>query len=966
MAVLHPVVLPAAAALCTLLALASAQNPAPNPATGPAASAPAVGADEAPSRDFAVRCGKLLTGDGTTVMHDVWLVVKDGKVLSVGNDAPSPDLPVVDATNKIVMPGIVAVDSDLAAAVDSEYQLTPDALAVDQFDFDRKWITALQGGVTTAYLSPGRQRLVSGQGAVVKLAGRDVVERVLTENACLRIEFGDSATRAPRVFEPVPHPTSDEPLEAARIQTPTSRISLLAELRAVFAAATDAVKAPGGQGPAEDRYDERPIADAIGGKLPVRAGAFRSQDVRRALDLQKELGIRMVLEDPQEIEPVANLAAAQRVAATFRVPVRFGQQNPGGEDRLQKQLEPRPEAPAKASAAGMIIGLAPAAGVPLRDYLMAVAIAVRHGLPPAKALRSIGADAAVILGVAARVGTLEPGRDADFLVLSGEPLSVGTMVESTWIDGRRAFARKTESKALAVRAGRIHDGNGRVYRNGVILVQDGRIKGVGEDLSIPYGAEVLDLGNGVMTPGFIDAFSHLGLAGEGSGVPPGTPNQRLHDAIDHQDPMFLPAIAEGLTTLLVSGRDASSVNGRVTAIKTGASDAASMVVREIAGQRLTHDAIGPEATKPIADQIQRGKQYVELWRKYEKDLAEWQQGKRPEAVPATAPATPPAPAPATATETKPVEDPVTGVWEADINVRDQIQLKLTMDLKLEGTKVTGTLKVAFGGREVPAQEISSGSFEAGKLKLESRSQRGVATLEATLEGDTMTGTLTMAGLGDLAVNGKRTSKAAAAPAPKKVEAAKAGEDGKPKAPKIDENLEPMRAIIEQRAALVVRCNRAAALADVMTLLDKEQVPYVLQGAEDLLEEPILGKGKKPAILVGPEVVVQKEGELRNVAATFSERDLPIMFGSGDCAGARHLPMHAAYAVRYGLSPADALAALTMAPARAFKLDDRIGSLEKGKDADFVVFSGSPFEPQSRILLVVCNGTVVVDHREGRQ
>jgi hypothetical protein len=209
----------------------------------------------------------------------------------------------------------------------------------------------------------------------------------------------------------------------------------------------------------------------------------------------------------------------------------------------------------------------------------------------------------------------------------------------------------------------------------------------------------------------------------------------------------------------------------------------------------------------------------------------------------------------------------------------------------------------------------------------------------------MTGTLAMAGLGDLAVSGKRTSKAAAAQAPKKIEA-KPTEDGKPKAPKIDENLEPMRAIIEQHAALVVRCNRAAALADVMTLLEKEQIPYVLQGAEDLLEEPIPVKGKKPAILLGPEVVVQKDGELRNVAATFSDRDLPIMFGSGDCAGARHLPMHAAYAVRYGLSP-DAAGAHDDAgsrvpPGRPHRLLERARTL-----------TSSPwqlFEPQSRVLL----------------
>ena len=78
-------------------------------------------------------------------------------------------------------------------------------------------------------------------------------------------------------------------------------------------------------------------------------------------------------------------------------------------------------------------------------------------------------------------------------MLSGDPLAVGTMVEATWIDGREVYARKTASQALAVRCGRILDATGKVYRNGVILVQDGRIKGIGEDLAIPYGAAVLDL-----------------------------------------------------------------------------------------------------------------------------------------------------------------------------------------------------------------------------------------------------------------------------------------------------------------------------------------------------------------------------------------------------------------------------------------------------------------------------------------
>ena len=91
--------------------------------------------------------------------------------------------------------------------------------------------------------------------------------------------------------------------------------------------------------------------------------------------------------------------------------------------------------------------------------------------------------------------------------------------------------------------------------------------------------------------------------------------------------------------------------------------------------------------------------------------------------------------------------------------------------------------------------------------------------------------------------------------------------------------------------------------------------------------------------------------------------MPILFGTGNCQGTQFLPLHVAYAVRYGLSPQDALQALTLWPAQAFHLDDRIGSLEKGKAADMVVFSGNPFEPQNRVLLVVCTGKVVFDNRE---
>lgn len=913
-----------------------------------------------PSNTFAVRCGTLLVGDGSAPQHNVWLVVRDGKIESIGKSSPASDLATVDASNKVVMPGIVAVDGDLAVASDSEYQVTPDAFAIDAFDFERSWRRALEGGITSSYLSPGRQRLVSGQGAVVKLAGTDIVARVLSEEASLRVNFGEGALSAPRVFEPSAHPTDEDPLEPARIQTPTSRISMLAELRAIFAAATDKNTDPGGEGPAEHRYDEKALRAVIGGTLPIRAGATSTHDIRRALQLQKELGIQMVLEDPREIGPIAKMAADQKVMATFRVPAMFGKSVPGGEDRLSTVAKLHLDAPAKAAAAGVIVGLSPAKGMPLRDYLMSVAIAVRHGLSPETAMRAVGIDAARILGVDDRVGSLEKGKDADFVVLSGEPLAIGSMVESTWIDGKRRFTRKTDSQVLAIRVSRVHDGTGRVLRNGVILMQNGRIKAVGAELAIPYGAEVLDLTDGIATPGFVDVFSHLGLAGEGTGVPTGNPGQRLHEIIQADDPMFEPALREGITSLLVAGKDGGLSSGRLAAIKTGAVDREGLVLRAIAGQRMVHNAFGPNAIKPLADQIARGRKYVDSWAKYEKALDEWQNGK------AAAPKPAKKPEPEAKEGEKVKVDPLTGTWEAEITIQERFKLQIKLDLTLKGSKVTGTISIGMGGREggPPPQEVS-GTFENNVLNIEFSGMGGEASLEATVSGDTMTGKLSLGPMGSQDVTGTRTSKKAGA-APKRRPSrtkVKAGEEGKPKAPKLDQNLEPMRAVLNGQASLVVRASRAPAIKDIVTLLEKEKLSYVLAGCDDLLDDQSLLGGHKPPIVVAPEVVVEDDGELVNVAATFADYGMPIVFGSGNCQGTQFLPLHVAYAVRYGLSPQDALQALTLWPAQAFHLDDRIGSLEKGKDADLVVFSGNPFEPTSRVLLVVCNGRVVVDNRE---
>lgn len=908
-------------------------------------------AQDQPARSFAVHCGTLFTGRGAP-LPGAWLVVRNGEIAEVLPNGPAPkDLPVVDASDRIVMPGIVAADSELSRHADAEHNVTPDFVALDGFDFEAAWQRALAAGVTTVYLAPGRNRLVSGQGSVVKLGGDDVVERVLRESACLRINVGAASTQAPFVFEPTVFPTAEEPLEPARRQYPSARISQLATLRNLFAAATrDA--GPVGEGSADMRYDPRALVAAARGDLPLRVAARSAADVQRALALGEALGQRVVIEDPAEIEDVVQAIHDRGARLVLRLPVRLGESNQGGENRRDRAPVARPENPGIAERAGIPVALVPA-GSEFDDFLLVAGLAVRHGMSPRAALEAITSTGADLLDVADRVGSLEPGRDADFLVLGGDPLAVGTMVEETWIDGVRVYRREVKKDVLAIRCARVLTGNGTTLRDGVVLVSDGRIKAVGEDLAIPFGARVIDLraAGGVMTPGFVDAESRLGLAGDGTGVPEGTPAQRIVQAVRCDDPAFGHALDAGITTLLVSGYDSGLVAGRIAAIKTGAADAASMVIDPIAGQQFVFDDVTPDSIQRLAAELDKGQKYLEAWQAYEKALADWKAGKgqAPKEAPADGAA-------------KPADDPVSGTWTCEMTVPQMgIALKLVLQLKLEGAAVTGSGTVTIRDRELPAQSIENGRFENGELRLTMRIMGGSSELVAKLEADKLTGKVTAMG-NEIDVTGTRTGKPGEAAATSAV--AYAPNDGAPRKPKLEEALEPLRELVERRATAVVRARRAPAIAAVVKLMNERKVRLVLRDADDAVDTPAILGAQPPTVMLGPGLVEREGGEVTNLPAMLADAGVGVAFATGDHDGTRWLPAHAMHAIRWGLDPETALRALTLEPARAFGIDARIGSLERGKDADLVVFSGNPFEPTSRVLLVICNGRVVRDARDG--
>ena len=905
-----------------------------------------------PSGTFAVRCGTLFDGRNAPI-HDCWLVVRDGKVAEILRTVEGPrDLPVVDASDRVVMPGIVAADTDFSGQGDDDYNVTPDLCALDGFDFDAPQRRALAAGITTAYLSPGRNRLISGQGSVVKLAGEDLVARVIAESACLRINLSESSTQAPAIFEPTYFPTADDPLVPATRQVPTARISQLAVLRQLFAEALRD-DGPIGSGPTESRYDAAPLRAAARGDLPIRLAARTAAEVQRALAFGEQLGQRVIIEDPAEIEPIADLLKARGARIVFRMPVQLSMNNPGGENRRDRRALSTPENLAFAARAGVPVALAPANDDSLDDVLLLAGLAVRHGLTHTAAIASITSVAADVLGVGERIGALETGRDADFIILSGDPLAVGTMVEETWIDGARCYERHPAKELLAIRCARIVTADGLSLRDGVVIIADGRIKAVGEDLAIPFGARVLDLRDqgGVMVPGFIDSDSHLGLAGDGIGVLAGNPGQRVADAVRHDDPAFQNAIAAGITTVMVSGNDGAFVSGRVAALKTGAADATSMVLDPIAGLRIVFDDLAPDAVNRIAAELDKGKKYLESWQAYEKAVADWKAGtaKKPDEA---------APEPA---DGKPADDGITGVWTCEMTVQPMgLTIKITLDLKLAGTAVTGTAGLEIRDRQLPPQNIENGKFENGELRLALQMMGNASEMVAKIEADKLTGKVTAMGQ-EVDVTGTRTSKAGEAKATPT--AAGTATDGTPKKPKVEQALESLRELVEGKATAVVRTTRAPAIQAVIKLLTERKIRFALQDVDDAIDSPALLGSSPPPIILGPELVDRVKGEVVNRPSRLVDAGVSVAFATGDSNGTRWLPVHAMHSIRWGLDSMSALRAITIEAAKIYGVDDRVGSIERGKDADLVIFSGGPFEPTSRLLLVVCNGRVVLDARK---
>ena len=388
-----------------------------------------VGTLDAQDRPRAFRGAHIIPIAGPEIPNGV-LVVQGGRITAVGA-AGSVTIPsgaeVIDATGKVIMPGLVDTHSHLGGGDggDRSSSIHPDVRIIDAMNAqDPGFQRARAGGLTTVNVMPGSGLLSSGQTAYIKLKQGRIITDLLYCNDVLKEICGGlkmANGTNPRGTPPAPGTRAKA---AAMVR---AKFIAAQEYRAkIRAAGTDSTKLP------RRDLELETLSEVLDGRRMVHFHTHRHDDILTVLRLKQEFGFRVVLQHVSEGWKVAKEIAEAKVASSVIMI-----DAPGGKlEAVGLSLR----TPFAIDSAGGLVGFHTDDGITdSRFFLRSGGLAVRAGMPRAKALHALTLAGAVMMDLDKRIGSLERGKDADFIILSGDPLSVYTHVEQTWVLGEKVF-----------------------------------------------------------------------------------------------------------------------------------------------------------------------------------------------------------------------------------------------------------------------------------------------------------------------------------------------------------------------------------------------------------------------------------------------------------------------------------------------------------------------------------------------
>jgi imidazolonepropionase-like amidohydrolase len=398
-------------------------------AAGLLLAAAAAGPGAAQERPTAFRGAHIIPVTGAPIGDGV-LVVHRGRITAIGSaDAVQipADADVRDVAGKFIMPGLVDTHSHIGGGDggDRSGPIHGDVRILDAIDARHDGIRkARAGGITTANIMPGSGLLMSGQTAYVKLRdARTIYDMLLCADVLTGICGGLKMANGTNPIGAAPMPAT-RARSAALVR---DRFVKAQEYRDRLASLPDTAT----NRPARDLELET-LAQVLDGRRIVHFHTHRHDDILTAIRLAREFGFRVVLQHVSEAWKVADEIAAAGVPSSIIMI-----DAPGGK---LEAVDVSMENGVALERAGALVGFHTDDGITdSRYFLRSAGMAVRYGMSRDAALYAMTMANARMLDLDDRIGSLEAGKDADFIILSGDPLSVYTRVEQTWIDGIRVF-----------------------------------------------------------------------------------------------------------------------------------------------------------------------------------------------------------------------------------------------------------------------------------------------------------------------------------------------------------------------------------------------------------------------------------------------------------------------------------------------------------------------------------------------
>lgn len=374
------------------------------------------------------------------------LLVQNGKITAVGDARMvrlSSDVVIVDLAGKTIMPGLVDTHSHAGgpAGADGSAPIQPDVRILDSLNARAASIQRAQaGGITTVNVMPGSGHLDSGQTLYLKLRdGAIKIDDLLiykdgTYMGGIKFANGTNSLRTPGGPFPGTRAKSAALVRDQFIKAQEYRDK-------IQKAGTDKTKLP-----PRDLAMEA-LVEVLDRKRVVHFHTHRHDDIMTALRLAKEFNFRIVLQHVSEAWKVADeIAKANAPASIIFI------DSPGG--KLETvDIDFRNGAALEKS--GALVGFHTDDSITdSRWFLRSGGLAMRAGMSRDKALYALTMAGAIMLDMQDHVGSLEAGKDADFIVLSGDPLSVYTHVLQTWVEGKKVFDRSDPKDYLIAVGGK--------------------------------------------------------------------------------------------------------------------------------------------------------------------------------------------------------------------------------------------------------------------------------------------------------------------------------------------------------------------------------------------------------------------------------------------------------------------------------------------------------------------------------